>query len=279
VNVEVLFLGTGGAFSAGRRNNLALLIESSGFCMLVEAGPMIMQQLARANLEADHIERLFVSHAHGDHVLGFPMLLLNRMGAPAPLHVYASVGTCASLRALWDLVYPGFAPSRLNVRWHELSERGSDRSRVGDAASLPSVWGGDVGERSSHVVLRTVIVPHPPDTPTLAARWDFAGGTSITFATDTFPNAATVKLAQGSDLLVHEASFSAVLQPDTDPGEHFHSTAQQAGEIARQAECPCLALVHLGPQIGTQPELLVEEARADTDLQVIVPEDGERIRV
>jgi hypothetical protein len=37
--------------------------------------------------------------------------------------------------------------------------------------------------------------------------------------------------------------------------------------------------VHLCPEISDYPEVLVEEARADTDLQVIVPEDGERVRV
>jgi ribonuclease BN (tRNA processing enzyme) len=80
-------------------------------------------------------------------------------------------------------------------------------------------------------------------------------------------------------LLIHEATFSAELQPDADPARHVHSTARQAGEVARQAGCPRLALVHIGPDISDYPEVLIEEARADTDLKVIVPEDGERIRV
>jgi ribonuclease Z len=121
------------------------------------------------------------------------------------------------------------------------------------------------------------VVSHPPDTPTLAARWDFAEGLSVTFATDTLPSTATIDLARGSDLLIHESNYSAVLQPDIDPSAYFHSTAQQAGEVARQAGCPRLALVHLSPGIGDNPEALAGEARADTDLEVIVPEDGERL--
>jgi ribonuclease BN (tRNA processing enzyme) len=88
-----------------------------------------------------------------------------------------------------------------------------------------------------------------------------------------------VDLARDCDLLIHESNFSAVLQPDLDISEYCHSTAQQAGELARQAACPRLALVHLGPEISEFPDALADEARAGTDLDVIVPEDGERVRV
>jgi len=259
--VEVTFLGTGGAFSAGHRSQLGLLIEHDGFRMLVETGPTIMEQLARVDLAASEIERVFVSHSHGDHSLGFPMLALNRLGASSALHVYAGLSTVATLKILCTLVYPSISERRLGLQWHELPE-----GEPGETEPAPGVK------------LRTAVVPHPPDTPTLAARWAL-GARSVTLATDTLPCAATVELARGSDLLIHEASFSAVLQPDADAAAHFHSTAQQAGEVARQAGCPRLALVHVGPEIGERPDVLVEEARAGTDLDVIVPEDGERTRV
>ncbi len=257
---NVVFLGTGNAFSAGRRGNLALLIETSGFHMLVEAGPMIMEQLTRANLQANDIECLFISHSHGDHTLGFPMLTLNRLRASNSLHVYAGSHTIAILQMLGALTFSNLKPHPTNIQWHELSEQFPNKMSL-----------------TSDVTLRTTVLDHPPGVPTLAARWDFAGGPSITFATDTPVCDATVELACGSDLLIHESSFSAVLQPNEDPGLYFHSTAQQAGEIARRAGCPRLALVHLAPEIGKYPDVLIEEARAGTDLQVIIPEDGERL--
>jgi ribonuclease BN (tRNA processing enzyme) len=189
------------------------------------------------------------------------MLALNRYGVPNPLHIYAGIRTIAALKTLWRLVYPGLDDHWDNLEWSELSERGPEETKLAEG-----------------ITLHTVLVPHPPDAPTLAARWDF-GECSVTFVTDTFPCAATAELAQGSDLLIHEASFSAILQPDVDTAAHFHSTARQAGEIARQAGCARLALVHLGPEIGEHPDVLAEEARAGTDLHVMVPEDGERIRL
>lgn len=258
--VQVLFLGTGGAFSAGERGNLAFLIEAPGFTMLVEAGPLIVQQLACAGYSPDQIEHLFISHAHGDHSLGFPMLALCRHVAAKPLHVYASGTTCDALETLCLVSYPGLGLNRCNLLWHRLPAEGE-----GTIELIPGVW------------LRTALVPHPPAMPTLAARWDFTGGISITFATDTIPNSVVENLARGSTLLIHEATYSATLGPAATVNGEYHTTAQQAGELARRAQCLRLALVHLGPAAGQRPEVLIAEARAGTQMEVIVPQDGTRI--
>jgi ribonuclease Z len=259
--VDVTFLGTGDAFSAGRRSNTALLVESADFRMLVEAGPTIAEQLAHAQVPVTEIEHLFVSHAHGDHSLGFPMIALHRRGTDIPLHIYGGHNTIAALQMLCGLVFPSVLNPRSDLIWHCLSERTPDRAQLAPGATM-----------------RSAVVPHPPGIPTLAARWDF-DGCSVAFVTDTFPCDATVELARDSDLLIHEASFSAELEPDVDPSAYSHSTARQAGEVARQASCPRLALVHIGAEIGLHPDVLAEEARAGTDLEVIVPEDGEQVRL
>jgi ribonuclease BN (tRNA processing enzyme) len=184
------------------------------------------------------------------------------MVATTPLHVYAGLSTIASMRILCALAFSSLDPGRLDLRWHGLSEEHSDE------VHLPT-----------GIRLRTVVVEHPPDVPTLGARWDFDDGPSVTFITDTRPSDVTVELARGSDLLIHEASFSVELEPESNAGDHYHSTARQAGDVARQAGCARLALVHLGPEIGEHPEALIEEAQAGTDLEVIVPEDGQRLSV
>ena len=258
--VKITFLGTGGAFSSGRRTNLALLIEGPDFRMLAESGPMIMNQLHAAGLKAADVDRLFTTHPHGDHVLGFPMLALNRAGTERPLHIYAGETTIGTLRILSALSFSSLISSQAERQWHALSEEGTDEV----------LW-------AEGVRLRTAVPDHPPGTPTLSARWDFDSGPSVTFITDTRPNKTSVELACGSDLLIHEASFSKTLQPDVNSAAYYHSTAAEAGEIARQANCRRLALIHLGPEIGEHPDVLIEEARAGTELDVIVPEDGDQV--
>ncbi|MBN1977366.1 MAG: MBL fold metallo-hydrolase [Anaerolineae bacterium] len=238
------------------------MIEAPGFRMLVEASPGIVSRLDRIGVSPGDIRRIFISHSHGDHTLGFPTLVLSRIRAATRLQVYAAQDTLSMLQMLWTLAYADFDSNYLKCDWHRMSERRPDEVEVAPG-----------------VILRTIVVPYPPGATTLAARWDFEDGPSVTFVTDTIPNTASIQLAQGSDLLIHEATYSAELQPNEDPARHFHSTARQAGEVARQAGCPRLALVHLGPEISNYPKVLVQEARADTDLQVIVPEDGERVRV
>jgi ribonuclease Z len=261
--VDIIFLGTGDAFSYGRRTHLSLLIKAPGFSMLVEAGPAIVQQLARIELPVAEIEHIFVSHPHGDHTLGFPMLVLNRYMATSPLRVYAGGSTLDTLETLCMASFPGVGFHRLeNVQWQALSERDRDER-----------------ELAPGIALRTTVVPHAPGVPTLAARWDFADGPSFAFATDTVSCAATAELARGCDLLIHDAAFSTVLQPGRDHSKYFHSTARQAGEVARRAGCLRLALVHLGQEIGEHPDTLAEEARANTSLEVIVPEDGDRLPI
>ncbi len=257
---EIVFLGTSGAFTTTRRTNLAFIIERPGFRILVEVGPPIMYQLARSGYKATDIEHVFVSHLHGDHTLGFPMLALNRIDTVNPLHIYAGKTTLRQLKHLWDVVYPGLDALLANTEWHELAENRVERNEIAPG-----------------VILETQRVPHPPGAVTLGARWEFADGPSIAFATDTIPNPATVEMARNCDLFIHEASFSAVLQPHFDPSIHFHSTARQAGEMARHAGARRLALVHLGPAVSDRPNILIDEARADSNLEVIVPEDADRL--
>ncbi|MCJ7738780.1 MAG: MBL fold metallo-hydrolase [Anaerolineae bacterium] len=260
--VYVTFMGTGGAYSTGPRGNLALLVENGSFRMVIESGPLLVQQLAAAGLGAHDIDHIFISHSHGDHSLGFPMLALHRNAHPKLLHVYGAGSTLDSLHILCAASYQGLRLLRGNIYWHPLSGVSREKTFITEGLTLT-----------------TDAVPHPAGVPTLAARWDFQQGPSITFVTDTIPNPTTIDLARGSDLLIHDASYSATLQPDLLPGPTFHSTARQAGEVARQAGCSHLALVHLSPEIGESPEVLVEEARAGSDLQVTIPVDGQRMPV
>jgi ribonuclease BN (tRNA processing enzyme) len=260
--VEITFVGTGCAFASPRRGNLAFVVDVPGARMLVEAGPAVVAQMMAQGLELEDVDCLFVSHAHGDHALGFPVLALQRLEAAKPLMVTAGANTVERLEAFCTLSFPGLGLNRKNIAWQPLSE-----STVDTVDLTPSV------------LLRTTPVPHPPGVPTLAARWDVDGGPSITYVTDTVPNEAVLRLAKGSDLLIHDATYSAVLQPDVDSASYSHSTAKQAGEVARAAGCARLALVHLGSPGAERPDVLAAEARADSDLEIVVPDDGERLRL
>ncbi len=83
----------------------------------------------------------------------------------------------------------------------------------------------------------------------------------------------------GCDLLIHEASFSATLQPDISPELFFHSDARQAGQIAARAGVKRLALVHLSQLHGNHRRVLTAEAAESFKGLILVPDDGDVIQL
>jgi ribonuclease Z len=71
--------------------------------------------------------------------------------------------------------------------------------------------------------------------PTIGLRFEFKKNQKIlTYSCDTEPCVEVVRLASGADILIHEASGASL----------GHSSAEQAGRVAAQAEVGKLYLIH-----------------------------------
>jgi ribonuclease Z len=130
------------------------------------------------------------------------------------------------------------------------------------------------------IQLTTELVFGPPYMPVLGLRLDFFDkGVSLAFSSDTAPSDAVASLAHNCDLLIHEASFSATLQPDVSPELLFHSDARQAGQIAARANAKRLALVHLNNLHTNHRRVLSAEAAEHFKGLILVPDDGDVIQL
>jgi len=99
-------------------------------------------------------------------------------------------------------------------------------------------------------------------------------GRRIVIPGDTAPSETVRVLAEGADLLVHEATF---LDDERDrAADTLHSTALQAAELARDAGVRLLALTHVSPRYFG-PEL-AREAR-EVFPATIVPRDFDVVEV
>jgi ribonuclease BN (tRNA processing enzyme) len=106
--MRVITLGTGDAFGAAGRFHSAVAVRSGNITALVDCGPCILPALHRSRIPPEDIDLILVTHLHGDHVGGVPMLLLDyqyRSRRRRPLVVVGSALCPARLEALTDAMY------------------------------------------------------------------------------------------------------------------------------------------------------------------------------
>lgn len=263
--IEITFIGTGAAVPPADRGNTAFTVRTDNFLFLADAGPTIFNGLQRAGIEPTEIDALYLSHGHADHILGMPQIALVSKFIPTdpPLKIFATAAVRSAVTTIQQLTFPESLDTLNSFEWIELIE----------------------GQRQAHMLnghirLTTQLVLGPPYMPVMGLRMDFLDrGISIAYSADTAPSDSVVELASGADLLIHESSFSATLESDQDPTFYYHSDGRMAGQIAARAEVGKLALVHLSRMHGNHRQVLTAEAAESFHGEIIVPDDGDVLRL
>ena len=300
----VTFLGTSGAVPTTQRNTSAVFVRREGDRLLFDCGEGTQRQMMRfgTGFGVDHV---FVTHLHGDHVLGIPGLLqtmdFNERTDPIAIHVPA--GTRSEVEALVSVAggRPEF-PVRVNTvdtggvalaaDDYEVRAFATDHDArsVGYALIEEERKGRFDRERAEELG-----VPVGPKFQRLHAGdpveledgtvvepdqvvGDPRPGRTVAYTGDTRPTAATVEAAEGADLLVHDATFAS---DNADRAARTaHATAVQAAEVANDAGAARLALVHLSSRYaGDATPIESEAAQVFEGECAFVPDDGEVVDV
>ncbi len=304
--LRVTFLGTAGAIPTTDRNPSGVFVAREGEELLFDAGEGTQRQMMRFGTGFS-VSQLFVTHCHGDHVLGIPGLLQTMAfnDREEPLAIHAPHGTRRRIKGLINALgnRPSF-PVRINeVGDGDVAYRGEgyevrafetdhDTRSVGYALveddrkgrfdrERAEELGVPVGPKFSRlhegesVELEDGTVVEPEQ-----VVGDPRPGRSLVYTGDTRPTEATVAVADDPDLLIHDATFA-------DDGadraaETAHSTARQAAEIANRAGADRLALLHLSSRYAGHTADHEEQARevfaGDSDA-VFVPDDGDSLEI
>lgn len=190
---KIRLLGTGTAFHPDGRGSQSILVEPiGGGPFVVDLGPSSASQMSRFGVDPAALDRLFVTHLHGDHTAGWPFLLLNLQLIAArrrPFHVHGPTGVRPCLEGLVELCYGALlAPARLDfeLRYAELA--------VDEAPSVPAG------------ALRFDVLPMEHHPSSLGYRFHLGDGRRLAVSGDTRWCPNLERLARDSDLLLVECS-------------------------------------------------------------------------
>jgi ribonuclease BN (tRNA processing enzyme) len=213
--MRLTVLGCAGSFPGPDSPCSAYLVEAAGFRLLVDLGAGSLSALQRfATLTS--VDAIVLSHLHADHILDACNYVVVRRYAPdgpyPTLPVYGPAGTAARLTAAY-----GEGPLDDVYDFHDL--------RPGTLHIGPFM-----------VTLERV--NHPVETYGMRIEH---GGRVLAYSADTAPCDALLRLAQGADLFLCEASYPDGEQNPPD----LHLTGREAGEVATKAGVAKLVLTHL----------------------------------
>ncbi|QLD88893.1 ribonuclease Z [Natronomonas salina] len=300
----VTFLGTSGAVPTTQRNTSAVFVRREGDRLLFDCGEGTQRQMMRFGT-GFAVSHVFVTHLHGDHVLGIPGLLqtmdFNERDDPIAVHVPA--GTRREVERLvgatgTDPDFPvrvhGVEAGDVALSADDYEVRAFDTDH--DARSVGyALVEDDRKGRFDRERAEELGVPVGPKFQRLHAGeaveledgtvvepdqvvGDPRPGRTVVYTGDTRPTGATVEAAEDADLLIHDATFAD--DNAGRAGQTGHSTAASAAEIANRAGAERLALVHVSSRYAGNPTPLEREAREIFEgRRAFVPDDGDELDV
>jgi ribonuclease Z len=215
------FLGIASAVPEAGEDTASFLVNGE---LLFDCGWANVLQMRACKYDPLQVRTLFFTHCHHDHYLGLPALLFYRSmrSAPAPLTI---IGPPDDLPIVVERSLSFLQAERFEVMQQELN--------------LVPLEPGATWENERYQI-QTVRALHPV-TAVCGRLTDKQTGAVIAFTGDTSPNQALKTLAQGADLLIHEASIS----PDGKLDDRWgHSRSIDAAQTALEANAKSLRLVH-----------------------------------
>lgn len=275
---EFVVLGTASQVPTRQRNHNGYLLRWDGEGILFDPGEGTQRQMLRAGVAAHDINRICITHFHGDHSLGLAGVIqrinLDRVPHPVTAHYPAS-----GQKFFDRLRYATAYRETVLLAQEPVAEDGI--LARGDAYTLDAVrlshpvesFGYRITEPDGRRIRPELLARHGikgPDVGRIQREGSLGGvtldevseartGQRFAFVMDTRLCEGVEALAAGCDMLVIESTF---LDEDVRLAtDHGHLTAGQAARVARDAGVRHLVLTHFS-QRYTDPSEFERQARA-----------------
>ncbi|MBR0271040.1 MAG: ribonuclease Z [Methanobrevibacter sp.] len=278
--MEITFLGTSSAVHSYSRSHPSIALKAFGETILFDCGEGTQRQLIYAKISPMKISKIFITHYHGDHILGIPGLLqsMNFRGRESKLTIYGPEGLDNLRQAISHLGFPNFD---FPLEWVEIDsgtiieneeyiikaqrvkhntltlaysveELKKPRFLREKAIELGVPEGPLFGKLHNGIPVEVngeIIQPEQVLGPPRK-------GNKLTYSGDTVPCEEMIEFSKNSTILIHESTYKA---EDRDKADlHAHSTSTDAANIALQSGSKELILTHISTRYTELDDMLKE---------------------
>lgn len=292
--MELIFLGTSAGVPTRHRNMTSIVLNlqqpTLSQMWLFDCGEGTQHQFLRTSHHPGKLDKIFITHLHGDHLFGLPGLLCSRsmQGNPSPLTIYGPKGirefveTALRLSGSWtdypltiEEISEGevFDDGAFRVTAYPLSHpvecfgyRIEQHDKPGplDAARLlaDGIKAGPLFQQ-----LKKGLTVTMPDGRIVNGK-NYLGpstpGIKLAIFGDTAPCPAALELARDVDVMVHETTLEHAMAEKAN--SRGHSSSVQAAELAREANAGKLIITHVSSRYDWQGcQHLLAECRSVFD--------------
>jgi ribonuclease Z len=285
MSLHVTFLGTAGSIPTPKRSLPAILIQRKGEQIMFDCGEGTQRQMTKAKAGFHKKMKIFITHMHGDHVLGLPglmqtMALLDR---ERKLEIYGPPGIRRFIEGIRETVQ--FALN-FPVEVYEIERTGIVCQE--DEYAVKAIRANHVTPSLAYALVekprpgkfypekaKALGIPEGPLWSKLQHGYKVKlpdgrivkpeqvtgpprHGRKIVYTGDTRPFKGLVKFAANADLLIHDATLDDELAERAK--EDGHSTPSQAAENAKKAKAKRLILTHVSSRYD-DANILLEQAQ------------------
>ena len=270
--LHVGLCGAGSPMADSLRSGPCVAVVAGRRLFVVDAGDGAARNLQRMALAPGRVEAVLLTHFHSDHIDELGALMLQRWVAganTAPLPVYGPAGV--------DAVVAGFNAAYGLDRGYRIAHHGPQTvppagfgglaKPFASKASTPFTRADDQGDivliSDGELKVTAFSVSHAPIEPAVGYSFEYKGR-KVVISGDTTPSARVEAAAKGADLLVHEAlapnlvglleegargAGRANLEKIFKDIVDYHTTPEQAADIAQRAGVGYLLLHHIVPAL------------------------------
>lgn len=290
--MHLTFLGTGGGAPSLQRNvtSIAFTRALSGETWLFDCGEGTQLQFMRSSLKPGKLDKIFITHLHGDHIFGLPGLLTSRSmaGLTSPMTVYGPRGLKTFVETALSISgsYTDYPLNIVEIEAGWTLDDGEFRISAWPLSHPVECFGYRIEQHDKPGLLdaerlKAEGVPRGPwfqqlkqgecvtlEDGRVINGADYLGpatpGKKLAIFGDTAPTEVALQLAAEVDLMVHETTLEAAMVEKANG--RGHSTTLQAAEVAKRAGAKRMIATHFSSRY-----LAKDMSRLLAECQTIFP--------